>query len=193
MSDTSQGPGWWQASDGKWYPPDAATPAPPAPGGAPGYGAPGYGAPVGMGGGPEQYADWGSRVVATLIDAACVVPLYIVGFILAALTAPALLFLFYALALAVMLYFAYLTGETGQSPGKRVVGIKVISEQTGQPIGGGMGIARYFVHIIDGICLIGYLFPLWDPKRQTFADKALTTVVLPNQPKQAFGPDIFKP
>jgi uncharacterized membrane protein len=24
MSDTSQGPGWWQASDGKWYPPDSA-------------------------------------------------------------------------------------------------------------------------------------------------------------------------
>lgn len=23
MSDTSQGEGWWQASDGKWYPPDA--------------------------------------------------------------------------------------------------------------------------------------------------------------------------
>jgi hypothetical protein len=21
MSDVSQGPGWWQASDGKWYPP----------------------------------------------------------------------------------------------------------------------------------------------------------------------------
>jgi len=24
MSDTSQGPGWWQASDGKWYPPEQA-------------------------------------------------------------------------------------------------------------------------------------------------------------------------
>ena len=39
MSDTSQGPGWWQASDGKWYPPQgaAATPPPPpsAPTGAP--------------------------------------------------------------------------------------------------------------------------------------------------------------
>ncbi len=23
MSDTSQGPGWWMASDGKWYPPEA--------------------------------------------------------------------------------------------------------------------------------------------------------------------------
>lgn len=25
MSDTPQGPGWWQASDGKWYPPDATS------------------------------------------------------------------------------------------------------------------------------------------------------------------------
>ncbi len=24
MSDASQGPGWWQASDGKWYPPEQA-------------------------------------------------------------------------------------------------------------------------------------------------------------------------
>lgn len=31
MSDVSQGPGWWQASDGKWYPPKEASEAP-APG-----------------------------------------------------------------------------------------------------------------------------------------------------------------
>ena len=35
MSDTSQGPGWWQASDGKWYRPeshpDYVPPAPPPP------------------------------------------------------------------------------------------------------------------------------------------------------------------
>lgn len=32
MSDSSQGPGWWQASDGKWYPPEQVpgTPAQPA-------------------------------------------------------------------------------------------------------------------------------------------------------------------
>jgi len=38
MSDVSQGPGWWQASDGKWYPPQA-TPGPataPAPQAVPG-------------------------------------------------------------------------------------------------------------------------------------------------------------
>jgi hypothetical protein len=36
MSDTSQGPGWWEASDGKWYsqesaPPGAVPPVPPPP------------------------------------------------------------------------------------------------------------------------------------------------------------------
>ena len=29
MSDQSQGPGWWVASDGKWYPPDQAPAVPP--------------------------------------------------------------------------------------------------------------------------------------------------------------------
>ena len=31
MRDTSQGPGWWLASDGKWYPPETAPPLPPPP------------------------------------------------------------------------------------------------------------------------------------------------------------------
>lgn len=39
MSDSAQGPGWWQASDGKWYPPEQAPG-----GGAGGMGAGGGGA-----------------------------------------------------------------------------------------------------------------------------------------------------
>jgi hypothetical protein len=31
MSTTPQGPGRWAASDGKWYPPEAASPSPPPP------------------------------------------------------------------------------------------------------------------------------------------------------------------
>jgi hypothetical protein len=30
-ADTSQGPGWWQASDGKWYPPEQIPASPPTP------------------------------------------------------------------------------------------------------------------------------------------------------------------
>jgi hypothetical protein len=38
MSDTSQGPGWWLAADGRWYPPELApaTPDGPTPGAWPG-------------------------------------------------------------------------------------------------------------------------------------------------------------
>jgi uncharacterized membrane protein len=48
MSDTSQGEGWWQASDGKWYPPEQASPAATA-----GAGAAGGAQPVGAGGPAE--------------------------------------------------------------------------------------------------------------------------------------------
>ena len=48
MSDVSQGPGWWQASDGKWYPPASAPaayqpePTYPPPAAAYSLAAPGY-------------------------------------------------------------------------------------------------------------------------------------------------------
>jgi hypothetical protein len=32
VSDYSNGPGWWQASDGKWYPPESAPASTPPPG-----------------------------------------------------------------------------------------------------------------------------------------------------------------
>ena len=52
MSDASQGPGWWQASDGKWYPPQPAAPvSAPAPPG------PQWGAPPA---GPPPAPQWGA-------------------------------------------------------------------------------------------------------------------------------------
>jgi uncharacterized RDD family membrane protein YckC len=76
--------------------------------------------------------------------------------------------------------FGYRQGTTGSSIGKSIMKFKVVSEKTGQPIGFGLSIVRQLAHIIDGaICYIGYLFPLWDAKRQTIADKIMTTVCLP--------------
>lgn len=55
------------------------------------------------------------------------------------------------------------------------------SEQTGQPIGVLMAFVRDICHFVDGvICYIGFLFPLWDAKRQTIADKIIGTVVIPD-------------
>jgi uncharacterized RDD family membrane protein YckC len=70
-------------------------------------------------------------------------------------------------------------GRTGYSLGKTALGTKLISEHTGQPIGPGMSFVRQLAHLLDGlVCYLGYLWPLWDRKRQTFADKIVSTVVL---------------
>ena len=76
-------------------------------------------------------------------------------------------------------------GRTGSSLGKQWLGITVISEITGTPIGPGRTFVRQLAHILDGFCYIGYLWPLWDPKRQTFADKIMNTVVVPRTSQSA--------
>ena len=70
-------------------------------------------------------------------------------------------------------------GNTGQTVGKSVVGIKLVREADAQAVGVPLSIGRYFLHIIDALpCLVGYFNPLWDAKRQTFADKIVNTVVI---------------
>jgi uncharacterized RDD family membrane protein YckC len=69
-------------------------------------------------------------------------------------------------------------GRTGRTIGKGVVDIKLIGEASGAPIGAWMAFVRQLCHIADSILYIGYLWPLWDPKRQTFADKIMSTVVI---------------
>lgn len=74
----------------------------------------------------------------------------------------------------------YRQGTTGSSIGKSALKFKVVSESTGQPIGFGMSVVRQLAHFVDAvICYVGFLFPLWDKKRQTLADKIMTTVCLP--------------
>jgi uncharacterized RDD family membrane protein YckC len=76
--------------------------------------------------------------------------------------------------------YGYRQGTTGSSIGKSVLKFKVVSEVTGQPLGFGMSVVRQIAHFVDAlICFVGYLFPLWDAKRQTVADKIMTTVCLP--------------
>jgi uncharacterized RDD family membrane protein YckC len=73
-----------------------------------------------------------------------------------------------------------LAGRTGQSWGKKALGLSLVGEATGQPIGAGMAFVRDICHFVDSIiCYIGWLFPLWDAKRQTLADKIMNTVVVP--------------
>ncbi len=149
--------------------------APPPPPPAGGYPPPG-GSPYGGTG--RDYAEAGPRIVAGLID--YVGPIVLAYIILFALRSLLLGLLFILAAAAFGFYNAYLNGETGQSIGKKTQNIKVVSQETGQNIGGGMGIVRYLCHFLDGlICYFGYIYGLFiDKEKQTFADKIIKTVVV---------------
>ncbi|MGW8969808.1 RDD family protein [Streptomyces platensis] len=70
-------------------------------------------------------------------------------------------------------------GASGQTPGKKALGVKVIKEATGQPLGFGMTFVRYLCRYLNGLlCGLGWLWPLWDDKSQTWADKLAGTVVV---------------
>lgn len=74
----------------------------------------------------------------------------------------------------------YRQGNTGSGIGKSVMKFQVVSEKTWKPIGFGLSVVRRPVHTIEAaIRYVGYLFPQWDTKRQTIADKTMGTVCVP--------------
>jgi uncharacterized RDD family membrane protein YckC len=152
----------------------------PPPYGTPPYGAPAYGAP-GYGG--QSYANWLQRVGAFIIDGLVILPGYVIAFIGSAIGGGAgagLAVIGYLAAIAIAIWNSIIRqGRTGQSLGKKALDITLISENDGRPIGPGMTFVRQLAHIVDSVaCYIGWLWPLWDSKRQTFADKMCHTVVV---------------
>jgi uncharacterized RDD family membrane protein YckC len=82
-----------------------------------------------------------------------------------------------AFALAIYNYY-FLAGRTGQTFGKRVMRIWLVSRTTGRPIGALNAFLRNLLHVLDGLGYVGYLWPLWDDEHQTLADKIADSVVV---------------
>jgi uncharacterized RDD family membrane protein YckC len=156
------------------------------PGGAPPY-PPADAYPV------SPYAPWIVRVASFLID--WVIPAIVIGIgqiILYGGTRPvdagyagwrvAVSTILDILSVVVWGYNRwYRAGRTGQSWGKQALSTKLIGEASGQPIGTWRAFVRDVCHIFDNLCGIfplGYLWPLWDRKRQIFSDKIMHTVVI---------------
>jgi uncharacterized RDD family membrane protein YckC len=85
-----------------------------------------------------------------------------------------------SLAIAIA-YFGYFEGSTsGQTIGKRALGIRVVDIATGGPIGFGRAVVRYFGSWLSAIpFLLGFFWMLWDSERQTWHDKFAQAVVVP--------------
>lgn len=137
---------------------------------------------------PANLASWGTRAIGYLID---VLPIWILG-ILTFWSWP-LRLLVGLLGFAYFIYLGHLDGVTGQTPGKVVMGTRVVNAQ-GNVIGSGNGIARKFSHIVDSVvCLLGWFLPIVDESRQTIADKIMTTYVVEGVEKKPFSVDLYLP
>lgn len=119
-------------------------------------------------------ADFGTRLVAWLIDVIIVgVPLFILMMILPMALA-------YIIALAASVgYQLYFWTTTGQTIGKKAMGIKVVSAETGELLDYGGAAIRYVGYIVSGIPFyLGYLWMIWDPQHDGWHDKIAKTKVV---------------
>lgn len=127
-------------------------------------------------------APFGRRAIGFLIDLLLVVLLAsVIEAIVDPNGAAAASFGFDATALRTfVLQFAYqwVWNSLGWSPGKRVVGVELVTKE-GEAPGVGRGLARTMVAVVSGNALaIGYLWAWRQPQRRTWHDLAAGTYVV---------------
>lgn len=161
------------------------------PSGTPPFGPPAY-APIEARSG-LPYADYGQRVGAYLIDGLIVLAMWVVAAavtgIAGAISEPlgsavSFVALFGIFAGTAAMVIAGDGGALGQTPGKHLVGIKVVGARPG-PIGYGQGSVRWLGRIVDNLicCLpVGLLWPLFDAERRAWHDMVADTRVVVSPP-----------
>ncbi len=147
----------------------------------------------------QEYAHFGLRLAAIIIDYFIVVPLNLLVivpgyvFVVAMFSTQGefgepqlsavggLLALMLNLLSAVIPWLYFARQESGikmATIGKRVVGIQVL-DTDGYPVSFWRATGRYFAKIISAIpCSIGFLFPLFTPKKQALHDMIASCVVV---------------
>jgi Mce-associated membrane protein len=131
-------------------------------------------------------ASWPARAGALALD---VVPglgvfavLALLAYLATTVSQPGWLWLGYAVAAAVVFLLIavnrlLLPAITGWSLGRGLMGIAVVGRD-GTPVGILRLLARDIAHLLDTAALfVGWLWPLWDSRRRTFADLLLRTEV----------------
>jgi len=175
---------------GNMAPPVASPPSRAAAAAPPAYGA----APQGMQNSVNvgTPAEWGTRAIAWLIDWGIGVGIFVAGVILSLIGGAIadglgvlLLVVTYVGVFAYWIWNVVVRqGSTGQSIGKEKQGIKLVGDDTGQPVGGGMAFVRYLVgSVISSVTcgiygLLDYLWPLWDPEKKRLTDKIVKMSVV---------------
>jgi uncharacterized RDD family membrane protein YckC len=119
-------------------------------------------------------AGFGDRFIAFLIDAVILlIPNLILYLVIGGVVGNVLSFV------VGIAYSVYFWTSTGQTPGKKMMSLKVVKADGGAILTPGEAVVRYIGQIISGIVvLLGYLWVIWDPKHEAWHDKIAGTKVI---------------
>ena len=137
-------------------------------------------------GGPApgiEFGSPGSRLVGYLVDGLIQfglgIGLLLVGTILLVIFAPLGIVAFLAGGLFLFLYFPYFWQKSGQTPGMKLMGIKVVRDADGGPVSWGSAILRLIGYYISAIVFyIGYIWIFIDKRKRGWHDLIAGTVVI---------------
>lgn len=122
-----------------------------------------------------ENAGLGTRFIALFIDG---IVLGIIYWLLAMLTGRAELGGFASFIVGVLYQIYFLTSQNGQTPGKRVMGIRVV-KVSGAPLTAADVIIRYIGYYINtAIFMLGWIWAIFDANKQGWHDKLAGTYVV---------------
>lgn len=132
---------------------------------------------------PTPLAGWGRRALAALVDLSPVVLVVVMARGWLGMT----------LVAAYVYLLGHLDGVSGQTPGKAIVGLKLVDSR-GSVIGGPAGVGRKVLHGLDLLPAgLGFLLPLVHVRRQTVADRIMSTYVIDGVEPRPVSPALWVP
>jgi uncharacterized RDD family membrane protein YckC len=76
-------------------------------------------------------------------------------------------------------YLAWFWSASGQTPGDRVLGLRVLRASTGEPISFGRAVVRVFALLLSALPFcFGFVMILFDDRRRALHDRIVHTVVV---------------
>ncbi len=137
-------------------------------------------------GGPApgmEFASPGARLVGYIVDilinAALIVVIAVVGVILTVIFPPFAILWILALIIVPLAYFPYFWSRTGQTPGMKMMQIKVVRDADGGPVTTGAAILRLIGYWVSGfVFYLGYIWIFIDKRRRGWFDLIAGTVVV---------------
>jgi len=145
--------------------------------------------------GVSPYAGFWIRLLAyfldavflTILDLVIAVPAFLVGFFLLRNRTGlflAVMGLAYLLVFAVsILYYVYFVGRRGATPGKKILGLRIVREDGIEPVGYGKAFLRLLGYLVSGMILyIGFIMIAFTDRKKGLHDMMVGTNVIKTNP-----------